>query len=112
MPSWHALFISVASTLEIDQKSAYALLMSMKTITFEAPEESIAAIDEIAVNLEVDRETVLREALAQHIANYEQDVADAAEADRQFDEGETIAHEDVLAWLEAQHPLAKKSEAA
>jgi len=84
--------------------------MSMKPITFEAHEESIATIDEIASNMETDRGTVLREALAMYLADYQQELADAAEADRELEAGETVAHEDVLAWLEAQHP--QKSKAA
>jgi hypothetical protein len=45
--------------------------MSMKTITFEASEESIVTLDEIAVNLGESRDYILREALAVYLEQYE-----------------------------------------
>ena len=93
----HALLISVAKHLEFDRRQAYAFLMSMKTVTFEAPEESIAMIDEIAVNLEADRASVLREALATYLADYQELKADIQEAERQLDAGESSSHEEVVA---------------
>jgi len=86
--------------------------MSMKTITFEAPEESIVTIDEIAAYIEADRETVLREALSMYLADYQQELADAAEADRELEAGETIAHEDILAKYNAWKASSTAREAA
>jgi predicted transcriptional regulator len=86
--------------------------MSLKTLTFEASEESIATLDEIAANMETDRATVLRDALEMYLADYELEKTAAAEADRQFEAGETIAHEDVVKWFSAQHPVVSESEAA
>jgi predicted transcriptional regulator len=71
--------------------------MSMTSVTFEAPEAALATIDEIAANMETDRATVLRDALAFYLADYEEEKAMIAEADRQFAAGETISHEEVLA---------------
>jgi predicted transcriptional regulator len=86
--------------------------MSMKTVTFEAPEESITTIDEIAVNLEADRETVLREALAMYLADYEHLKSELAEGIRQADAGETISHEEMLERFESMKAAAKETKAA
>jgi predicted transcriptional regulator len=74
--------------------------MSAKALTFEAPEESIANLDEIASNRGVDRETVLREALAMYLADYEELKADLEEAERQIDAGDFLTHEEVVARFE------------
>ena len=84
--------------------------MSAQTVTFEAPTEAIAAVDEIASTREVDRAEILRDALAMYLAEHESLKSDLEEADRQIEAGETIPHEEVVAWFNAQHD--KKSEAA
>jgi predicted transcriptional regulator len=86
--------------------------MSMKTVTFEASEESIAKIDEIAANLEADRETVLREALTMYLADYEHLKSELAEGIRQADAGETISHEEMLERFEAMKASARDKQAA
>jgi len=86
--------------------------MSMKTVTFETPEESIATIDEIAVNLGVDRAEVLREALALYLAGDDALEADLAEAIRQADADETISHEEFMAQFESWKSSVKGREAA
>jgi predicted transcriptional regulator len=83
--------------------------MSSMVITFEAPEESIATVDEIAANLGVDRAAVVREAVAQFVGNYQELNADIDEARRQIDAGQFTLHEDVV--QEFQHK-AEKSRAA
>ena len=84
--------------------------MSLKILTFEASEESIATLDEIAENLGENREFVLREAVASYLSDYQQDCIELAEADRQIDAGETVPHDEVVAWFNAQHK--HESEAA
>lgn len=74
--------------------------MSAKPITFEASDESIATIDEIAANLGVDRATVLREAVAMYLEDYEQLKADLEEAAREIDAGDFLTHEEVVARFE------------
>ena len=74
--------------------------MSDQALTFEVPEESIATLDEIASNRGVDRETVLREALAIYLARYEELKADLDEAERQIDAGDSLTHEEVAARFE------------
>ena len=86
--------------------------MSAKTVTFEASEESIATLDEIAANREVDRAEILREAVALYLADYADLCAELAEGIRQADAGETISHEEVLAKYQAWKSSAKSSEAA
>ena len=86
--------------------------MSDKSITFEAPEESIAVLDEIAANLGVDQASVLRDALALYLADYEALRSELAEGIRQADAGETVSHEEVLAKHAAWKSSAKAREAA
>jgi predicted transcriptional regulator len=84
--------------------------MSMKTLTFEASEESVATLDEIAVWRAVDHAEVLRDALDLYLADQAALKADLEEADRQIEAGETVSHEEVVAWFNAQH--AHEAEAA
>lgn len=86
--------------------------MSALTITFDAPQESIAILDEIADNLGADRETVLREAVATYLADYELLKAEVAEVDRQFEAGETLSHEEVVAKFNTWKSLRETREAA
>ena len=74
--------------------------MSDKALTFEAPEEAIATVDEIASNRGVDRETVLREALATYLSDYERLKADLEESLAQIDAGDFLTHEEVVARFE------------
>jgi predicted transcriptional regulator len=82
----------------------------MKTLTFEAPEEAIAVVDEIAAGQSASQAEVLRQALDLYLADYASLKADLAEADRQIESGETVSHEEVIAWFKAQH--AHEAEAA
>jgi predicted transcriptional regulator len=90
----------------------YSAFMSVETVTFEAPKELIATIDEIAAQREVGRDVILRDALAEYLADYDDLQADLDEGYRQLDAGETVSHEEMVAWLRAQHSEADKSEAA
>jgi predicted transcriptional regulator len=90
----------------------YSAFMSVETVTFEAPKELIATIDEIAAQREVGRDVILRDALAEYLADYEDLQADLEESERQFAAGETVSHEEVVAWFNAQYAERDKSEAA
>jgi predicted transcriptional regulator len=76
---------------------SYPEPMSAKTVTFEVPEESIATVDEIAANLGVDRGSVLSEALAMYLADYEELKSQLEESIAQIDAGDFLTHEEVLA---------------
>jgi predicted transcriptional regulator len=84
--------------------------MSLKTITFEASEESIATLDEIAAVRSLQHDELLRNALDLYLADYALLKADLQEADRQIDAGETVSHDEVVAWFNEQH--TSKAEAA
>ena len=86
--------------------------MSVETVTFEAPKEFIDTVDEIASNRSVDRAVILRDALAEYLADYEDLQADLNESERQIAAGETVPHEEVVAWFNAQYADLDKSEAA
>jgi len=84
--------------------------MSMKTLSFEASEESVATLEEIAAWRAVDHAEVLRDALDLYLADQAALKADLEEADREIEAGETVPHEEVVAWFNAQH--AHEAEAA
>ncbi|HEY5330561.1 MAG TPA: ribbon-helix-helix protein, CopG family [Acidobacteriaceae bacterium] len=86
--------------------------MSVETVTFEAPKELIATIDEIASNRSVDRAVILRDALAEYLVDYQDLQTDLQESERQIAAGETVPHEEVVAWFNAQYAKLDKSEAA
>lgn len=81
--------------------------MSEQTVTLTLSDAELQTIDEIAANMEMDRAVVLRDMLEAYLASYEQEKAEVEEAERQIEAGETIAHEDVVAWLKARHPGLK-----
>jgi predicted transcriptional regulator len=85
--------------------------MSSTIVSFEVPQELIATIDQIASNRSVDRAAIFRDALAEYVAEYLDLQADLEEGERQIAAGETVSHEDMLAWLQAQHPEDEKLEA-
>ena len=86
--------------------------MSTATVTFEVPQELIATVDEIASKRSIDRAVILRDALAEYIADYEDLQSDLDESERQMAAGETVPHEEVVAWFHAQHSEHDESEAA
>ncbi|HZL25986.1 MAG TPA: ribbon-helix-helix protein, CopG family [Acidobacteriaceae bacterium] len=86
--------------------------MSSTVVTFEAPAEFIATVDEIASSRSVDRAAILRDALAEYLADYQDLQADLEESERQIAAGETVPHEEVVAWFNAQYSKLDKSEAA
>ena len=86
--------------------------MSVETVTFEASKELMATVDEIASNRSVDRAVILRDALAEYLTDYEDLQADLDESERQIAAGETVPHEEVVAWFNAKYAELDKSEAA
>ncbi len=76
--------------------------MSMKPVTFEASEETIAMLDEIAGNVGESREYVLREAVASYLAGYEQLQAEVDEAEQQIDAGKFFTQDEMEARFEAK----------
>ena len=87
--------------------------MAKVKVTLELTEEELKTIDEIAVNLETDRDGALRDMVEFYLADYEQEGAELAEALRQADAGETISHEEVVARHERwkQEKLGKQEAA-
>ncbi len=69
--------------------------MSLKTITFRASEEKVAALDSVAAIQQRDRSLVLNEAVDQYIAlsDYHRELIE--EGIRQDDAGELIDHNEV-----------------
>jgi predicted transcriptional regulator len=86
--------------------------MSMRAVSFEVSEEYLKTIDEIASNMEVDRASVLNDAVAMYLADYQQELADGAEADRQVEAGETLSHEEVVARYETWKASVRVRDAA
>lgn len=89
----------------------YAASMAVETITFEISEELIATVDEIASHRSVTRAVIMQDALEEYLANYQDLQADIEEGERQIAAGETVPHEEVVAWFKAKYPELDKSEA-
>jgi len=70
--------------------------MSSQVITYEASEDEVQILDQVAHDLNVDRATVLRQAIAQLHTNSEELNTDIDEARRQIDAGHYTLHEDVV----------------
>jgi predicted transcriptional regulator len=70
--------------------------MRSQVITYEATEDEIQKLDEIASNLDLDRAAVLRRAIDQLVADFEGLDSDIDQARRQIDAGHYTLHEDVV----------------
>ncbi len=77
--------------------------MTTEPITFEVSSDDIEMVDAIAADLNSGRATVLREALAQYLASYQELNADIDQARRQIDTGHYTLHEDVVRELKRRH---------
>jgi predicted transcriptional regulator len=72
--------------------------MPTKTVTFRAPEEKIAYLDEVASVYQRDRSFIINEAVDQYISLYEFQRKLIEERLREDDAGaETYSHEEVMA---------------
>jgi predicted transcriptional regulator len=78
------------------------LTMNMESVTFDVPLDDLQTVDQIALNLEADRETVLRNALDMYLANYADLQEAIAEGERDIREGRTYSHEEVVARFTSQ----------
>jgi predicted transcriptional regulator len=70
--------------------------MSLKTLTFRAPEEKVAALDSAAALQQRDRSFVINEAVDQYLSLQEYHLALIDEGIRAADAGETIDHTEVV----------------
>jgi predicted transcriptional regulator len=118
--------------------------MSMKAITFEAPEDTVQAFDDAVASVSLSREEALQglmesylfhdkgfrasvaiglqqadaglllndSEIEAHIQPADDLQADLEESERQIAAGETVPHEEVVAWFNAPHNEIDKSEAA
>jgi predicted transcriptional regulator len=76
--------------------------MSMKPITFEVPEESLATLDEIAENLGETRDCVLRHAIALYLEDYKRECEEVTQAERQIDAGNFLTQEQMETRFQAK----------
>jgi predicted transcriptional regulator len=83
--------------------------MSLKTVTFRAPEEKVATLDEVAAIQQRDRSFVINEAVDQYLSLQEYHRGLIVEGLRQSEAGELIDHEDVVKMLEDLAKKRKKS---
>jgi predicted transcriptional regulator len=70
--------------------------MSLKTLTFRAPEEKVAALDTAAKLQQRDRSFVINEAVDQYLSLQEYHLALINEGIRAADAGETMDHAEVV----------------
>lgn len=70
--------------------------MSLKTLTFRAPEEKVAALDSIASMQQRDRSFIINEAVDQYLSLQEYHLALIDEGIRAADAGEFIDQSEVV----------------
>jgi predicted transcriptional regulator len=81
--------------------------MSLKTVTFEAPEEFIATFDAIALSSGETRDYIMSEALASYLSDYDQQKIELEEAERQIDAGNFLTQEQMETRFEAHIARSK-----
>ena len=86
----------------------------MKTVTFRAPEEKVAALDSAAAWQQRDRSFVINEAIDQYLSLQEYHLALIDEGIRAADAGEVVPHSEVLEMIASlsKKAWAKKKKSA
>jgi predicted transcriptional regulator len=69
--------------------------MSLKTLTFRAPEEKVTALDSIAAMQKRDRSFIINEAVDQYLSLQQYHLALIEEGIRQADAGDLIPHSEI-----------------
>jgi predicted transcriptional regulator len=70
--------------------------MSLKTLTFRAPEEKVSALDSIAAMQQRDRSFIINEAVDQYLSLQEYHLSLIDEGIREADAGKLVDHGDVV----------------
>jgi len=70
--------------------------MPLKTLTFRAPEEKVAALDSVAALQQRDRSFIINEAVDQYLSLQEYHLALIDEGIRADDAGDVIPHSEVV----------------
>jgi predicted transcriptional regulator len=88
--------------------------MGLKTVTFRAPEEKVAALDSVAAWQQRDRSFIINEAIDQYLSLQEYHLALIDEGIRAADAGEVVPHSEVLKMMESlsKKAWAKKKKSA
>jgi predicted transcriptional regulator len=69
--------------------------MSLKTLTFRAPEDKVAALDSVASMQQRDRSFIINEAVDQYLSLQQYHLALIEEGIREADAGHTVPHSQV-----------------
>lgn len=80
-----------------------------RVVTAKLPNKLAVKLDEVAGRIDRSRSWIIRQALSEWIAEEQRRHELTLEALKSVDEGQTIPHEDVLAWFEGQRVERKKS---
>ena len=86
--------------------------MAMKTITVHLQEEKVSALESLAEQMHLDRDSVLDEAVENYLWSQEQQRAMTEKGIRQLDAGQGIRHAEVMRLMEARLNAAKAARAA
>lgn len=70
--------------------------MSLKTLTFRAPEEKVSALDSVAALQQRDRSFIINEAVDQYLSLYDDHCSLIDEGIRAADAGDVIPHGEVV----------------
>lgn len=73
-----------------------------QTITVDLLPEQIGTLDEIAGNMDTDRSSIIREAIAIYLESYEVEKAQASDIDREIESGKYYTHEEAMKLFDAQ----------
>lgn len=84
---------------------------AMTTVQVNLSETALRALDVAAGELEISRDALMEEAVQRYLEDHAAMKLDTAELDRQFEAGETIAHEDMVARFHSWVNAGKSREA-
>ena len=82
--------------------------MPLKTLTFRAPEEKVAALDSVAALQQRDRSFIINEAVDQYLSLQEYHLALIDEGIRAADAGDVIPHSEVVKMVASWSKKRKK----
>lgn len=82
-----------------------------RVITAKLPDDLVSKMDEVADRIDRSKSWIVRQAIAEWLAEEERRYELTLEALRSVDEGRTIPHEEVLARVERRKKARSKSAA-
>ena len=79
--------------------------MTVQAVTVHLPPDTLAALDRLAGRTEQSRSAIMAEAIREHVAGENAFHDSLDEADAEFERGEYITHEELIAQIRARRHL-------